>query len=190
MITLGVVLLIIFGVVIINRGGSKNVVIPDHKSVKLTDYSTNNNASVQYYIEGPINAIENHRSMKITVSPNSRNISIFTGYQGQAISSHSYTNDNTSYSAFLAALNRAAFTNERRLGKSVNSDSICPTQNRTHYLIIDNNKDVMNTWSAPCTKGPFSGNIALTKTLFETQIPNYSAVVNSVNNGTASANIY
>jgi hypothetical protein len=65
LITLGVVLLIIFGIVIINRGGGKTAVLTGKKVIKLTDYATNNNALMRYNIEGPINALENHRSMQV-----------------------------------------------------------------------------------------------------------------------------
>jgi hypothetical protein len=190
LITLGVVLLIIFGIVIINRGGGKTAVLTGKKVIKLTDYATNNNALMRYNIEGPINALENHRSMQVDVGPTSRSITIFTGYQGQVLTTQSYPNDGTAYSAFLAALNRAGFTRERRLDASTNSDSVCPTANRTHYIVSDNNKDAMNLWSASCTAGSFNGNTTLTQTLFKSQIPNYSAFVNSVSASSGSAGIY
>jgi hypothetical protein len=187
LITLGVVLLIIFGIVIFNSGGSKTVVSPGKKVIKLTDYTTNNNASVQYTVEGPINALENHRTLQINVSPTSRTINIFTGYQGESLVSQTYTNGTNSYQAFLAALNRASFTREHRLSQSVNPDSICPVGNRTHYVVIDNNKDVMNLWSASCATGTFGGNISLTGTLFKSQIPNYATVTNGVSVGSTSS---
>lgn len=178
LISLGVLLLIIFGIVIFNTGGTKTVNTPGKKPVVLMDYLNNNNASVQFSVEGPINAIENHRTTLITVGPTSRNVTVFTGYQGQALVSKSYPNDTNSYSAFLAALNRAGFTKDRKLANGVNSESVCPTGSRNHYLLVENGKDQMNLWSAPCASGSFGGNVGLTTTLFQAQIPNYANVVN------------
>lgn len=179
LVSLGVVLLIIFGIVIFNRGGTKTVNAPGKKPVTLMSYANNTNASVQYSVEGPINARENHRTTVITVAPNSRSIVIYTGYQSQVLSSQTYANDTNAYSAFLAALNRAGFTIERRVASGVNSASVCPTASRTHYVVVDGSKDVMNLWSATCTAGTFGGNATLTTTLFQTQIPNYSTFVSA-----------
>jgi hypothetical protein len=177
LISLGVLLLIIFGIVIFNTGGSKTVTTPGKKPVVLMDYLKNNNASVQFSVEGPINAIENHRNTIVTVGPTSRNVTVFGGYQGQALVTHTYPNDTNSYSAFLAALNRAGFTKDRKLANGVNSESVCPTATRNHYVLVDSSKEVMNLWSAPCTAGSFGGSVSLTTTLFQAQIPNYSTAV-------------
>lgn len=176
LISLGVVLLIIFSIVIFNRGGSKTVTT-GRKPVSLMSYAPNDSASVQFSVEGPINAIENHRTTTISVSPNTRNVTVYTGYQGQVLTSKTYPNDTKSYSAFLAALNRAAFTKERPLAKGISSVSVCPTASRNHYLIVDNNKDVMDLWSATCVTGSFAGSVQLTTTLFQAQIPNYNQAI-------------
>lgn len=178
LISLGVVLLIIFGIVIFNRGGSKTVTTSGKKPIALMDYATNTNASVQYSVEGPINALENHRTTLVTVSPNSRTVTVFSGYQGQALVSKTFSNDDNAYHEFLAALNRAGFTKERKLGANVNEESVCPTGNRTNYKLVENNKDLINLWSATCTSGSFGGSTTLTTTLFQTQIPGYNAIVN------------
>jgi hypothetical protein len=178
LISFGVLLLIIFGIVIFNRGGTKTVTSPGRKPVVLMDYVNNQNATVQFSTEGPINAIENHRTTVVTIGPSSRNVSVYGGYQGQALVNQSYVNDKNSYSAFLAALNRAGFTRDRKLANGVNSESVCPTGSRSHYLIVENGKDVMDLWSATCTAGSYGGNVSLTSTLFQAQIPSYSSVVN------------
>lgn len=180
LISLGVVLLIIFGIVIFNRGGTKTVTTTNSKKpITLLDYATNNNAVVQYSLEGPINAVEDHRTTQITISPTSRIVTVFKGYQFQALVSRTYPNDNNSYNEFLTALNRAGFTKEHKLEVAVSEASICPTASRTNYRLIDNGKDVMNLWSATCTTGSFGGSIPLTTTLFQTQIPNYGTVISS-----------
>jgi hypothetical protein len=177
LISLGVVLLIIFGVVIFNRGGSTPT-RSIKKPITLLDYATNNNASVQYIVEGPINALENHRTTQVVVSPTSRIITVFSGYQQQTLGSKTLPNDQNSYKAFLNALNQANFTREKVTPRNVNPASVCPTGSRTHYQLVDGAKDVMDLWSATCTAaGSFGGNVPLTSTLFQTQIPGYSQFV-------------
>jgi len=181
-ISLGVLLLIIFGIVIFNNGGSKTATTSTaKKAIKLTDYASNNAASVQYIVEGPITALENHRIIQITVSPLSRSVNVFTGYQGQVLISQTFHNDSTAYGEFLAALNRAAFTKDRKVANSINPESICPTNNRTHYKIVDSSKDAMDLWSSSCAAGSFGGSVSLTGTLFRAQIPNYNRIVSGVN---------
>lgn len=183
LITLGVVLLIIFGIVIVNTGGSKTVVTPGRKVIKLSDYKTDNNVSVQMERQGPINALENHRRVQITINPTSRTVEVFSGYQNQLVTSQTLPNDTDSYGQFLAALNRASFTAERKLKTGVTSESICPTGNRIHYRIIQPGKSIMDLWSASCSTGSFGGSAALSSSLFRAQIPNYSSVVGaSANN--------
>lgn len=184
LISLGVVLLIIFGIVIFSNSGTKTVTAPGNKTVKLLDYTNNTNASVQYIVEGPINALENHRTIQINIGPNSRSVTVFTGYQGQALGGQTYPNDINAYQTFLTALNRANFTRERKLAKGLSADAVCPNGSRSHYVVAENSKDLMNLWSASCTRGTFDGNQPLTVGLFQAQIPNYNSVVSQANAGT------
>ncbi len=186
LITFGVVLLIIFGVVIFNRDSGQPNNPAGRRAIKLSDYVTNNNASVEYTVQGPIIALENHRSISIRISPTTRVIDVLTGYQGQVLRSQTYANDNNSYSDFLAALGRTGFTRERRLGGNINTQSICPTGNRSFYVINDNNKDVMNLWTASCTKGTYAGS-TVTNNLFKAQIPDYTTITSGVNLGGSSS---
>lgn len=192
LIALGVLLLIIFGIVIFNRGGNSNKeVVVQKQAIKVTDFAQDADAEVSFSQEGPINAIENHRSVKITVSQTSRNITVFAGYQGQVLSTQTLPNDVDSYGAFLAALNRASFARERRLDANASSASVCPTGNRIHYVIVNDNKEAMNLWSGSCTTGSFGGNPSLTATLFRAQIPNYNQIVSGLNlTGNSSTRIY
>lgn len=188
LISLGVVLLIIFGVVIFNRPhGNKTANTNSAKTVKLNDFAENNNANVQMNIDGPINAIENHRGIQVLISPTTRILNVFTGYQGQVMTTQTLSNDSTSYKQFLVSLDRALFTNKRNIADNASSNAICPTGNRTHYTVVDNGKIIMDSWNASCSRGTFGGNASLTNSLFQAQIPNYSTLTNNVNVGGSSS---
>lgn len=193
LISLGVLLLIIFGIVVFNRGGSETATQPGKKAIKLSDFETNSNAAVEYTIEGAINSIENHRSIQMNIGPTGRTLTVYTGYQGQILKTQTLPNDNGSYGDFIAALARAGFVKERRIDSNISSQSVCPTGSRTHYKIIDGSEDVMNLWSASCTSGSYAGNVSLTTTLFRNQFPNYSEFTQGVSLGTtggSSAGIF
>ncbi len=176
-ITLGVVLLIIFGVVIFNRGDSKPHT-PAQKMATMMDYASNSNTSVVYTVSGPITGNENHRVTQISVSSSSRTITVYEGYQNQALGTQTLPNNQAAYQAFLAALNQANFLRKKVVPASVQPESICPTSNRTSYVINDGAKEVLNSWSATCTSnGSFGGNVSLTATLFQNQIPGYGNFV-------------
>ncbi len=175
---LGIVLIIILGVVLIrnrsqNNAASKSPV----QAVKLADYSSKVLASAQYTVDGPINAPENHKSIRITVSPNARSIDLVQGYQGNVVKHADFGNDTNSFFNFLSALERARFTSKRPTKASY--DAACPTTNRYTYILREGSKDVSNLWSAKCATGTFAGDPALANQLFQAQIPDYSAFVSS-----------
>lgn len=185
--TFGVIFLLTLGIVVFTRGDSQNAKTPDRTAIQLSDYYQNDDASVQYTIQGPITASETHRQIRITISPNSRQIDIIAGYEGNIIDRKVYDNNTDAYTEFLDALRRANFTKERRLDRNINSAAICPLGNRSYYQIIENNQDVMNLWSASCIPGSFAGNVQLTRQLFQLQIPDYNVITQSVSVGSTSS---
>jgi hypothetical protein len=178
--TLGFVFVVIMVVVLFAHGGSKTATTPGNKAIKLQTYANDSSVQVEYNIEGPINAPENHRTIQIIVSPNSRTLRVLKGYQGEVMTSQTYSNDTNSYSNFLRALNIEGFTHERSVPAGTNSQAICPLNNRTHYLIEQGSKNLMDLWSATCNSGSFAGNIALVRSLFTVQIPNYGSLTNGI----------
>lgn len=179
--TVGVIFLLIVGIVIFSRSNRpQSAVTPDNTAINLNDYSENENASVQYTVAGPINANEDHRQIRITISASSRQIDVIKGYQGELLSRNTYSNNSEAYADFLEALRRANFTKERRIADNISPAAICPVGNRSFYQIIENSEDKMNLWTASCVGGTFGGNISLTNQLFQLQIPDYSKITSGV----------
>ena len=189
LVSLGVVLLIIFGIVIINSGSSTKTATTGHKVVKLSDYATKDDAFVRYQVQGPINALENHVSMSISISSTTRTLDVFEGYQNTLLTSKTYANDDNSYSQFLAALNHAGFLKERSVAKTVDPVAVCPTSNRTHYYLVEAGKNVTDLWSTTCLSGSFAGSTTLTGSLFKTQIPDYDTIMSSASSSTAKTSV-
>lgn len=190
LISLGVIILIIFGIVIFNRGGTENAPTPGNvkKSIKLSDFITKENSSVESNVSGAINALENHRAIQIIITPTTRTINVYSGYNGQVIKTKTYNNTQNAYGEFVTALGRAGFTRDRKIDANVNPEAICPTGSRTHYKLFEGTEEIVNLWTATCTAGTYGGNVSLTNTLFRAQIPDYSTITNGVNISTASTN--
>lgn len=188
-VTLVVVLLLVFGIVIINRNGAGGGRAPV-ASYNVTKLADSQGSTVASYVDGPINAAEAHRAVRLTVSAKTRQIDVIAGYEGKVIDTKTYENNADAYNEFLQALNRANFTRERKIS-NISADAVCPLGNRTHYRIVENGDLKQNSWTASCTGGTFGGNISLTNSLFRAQFPDYNQMTSgmSLNNTPASTGL-
>ncbi len=166
---------------LLTRGGNQTAVSPNDRAIKLSNYVANPDAKLVYIKDGPINASQNHRAIRITVTPNFKIIDVIQGYQGAVIKTETFANSNDAFGQFLAALDRVGYTKENR-GKSYkDSISACPTALRYYYRIYASDEEIMNLWSASCTTGSFAGDVRSTQSLFQAQIPDYFKFTNGVN---------
>lgn len=150
------------------------------KAVTLTDY-TNTDASVIYTQDGMINAQEDHRAIKITVSRDSRRIQVQSGYDGAVISDKTYPNSQNAFDAFLHALAYSGFSKEQK-SQYDGPSGICPLGTRYTYDLQDSSGDLLNVWSTSCSngQGTFAGNAAMVRQLFQSQIPGFSKITTNI----------
>lgn len=174
---LGTLLLVIFVIVLIFRGGDPDTV-PADQVRKLADYATESGTVANFTASGPINAKENHTIVQITVTDAARKIEIINGYDGTVTSVANYPNTTAAFTAFLAGLEQVGFTKDR--DSRLTFASVCPTGKRYSYQLSNGEEKVVDTWSATCEKGTYAGKTTPTQRLFEAQIPNYQDVVNDV----------
>jgi hypothetical protein len=139
--------------------------------------------NVQYVQAGEITAPEEHFSISITVSASSRTIQVYQGYEGVVVNSQTYTNDQSSYDAFYAALQQIGYFSERTPAQEVDRNSYCPLGIRYSYIAgNDLNNPNQNTWNSTCSSrnGTFGGNGGQARTLFKNQIPDYTTITKGV----------
>jgi hypothetical protein len=139
--------------------------------------------TVRYVQDGEITAPEEHYSIVITVTNNSRVITVYNGYNMGAIRTKSYANNQASYDAFYAALKNEGYFNSRDNLNNLDRTSYCPLGIRYSYQAgNDIAAPTQDTWSASCSAkaGTFAGNKANVKTLFKNQIPDYSDVTKGI----------
>src|SRR5438309_4401312 len=102
--TLGLLFLLLF---LLLRGGGKPALPQTHKT--LDSYATTD-AQAQLTIDGPINADQEHRAVRITVDRDSVTFEQIQGYQGNVINMQTFGSNENAYVNFLLALEHAGFT--------------------------------------------------------------------------------
>lgn len=177
---LAIVAFVVLIVVVFTRQGPRTPTV-GNKIVKLTDY-VNKNSEVRLTIDGSINAEENHRSIQISITPNSRTLTVFQGYDQTVLRQQAYPNASSAYDNFLRALANLSFIKERTGIKQTDERGVCPTGNRYIYQLREDDKDVTRLWSTSCSggQGTFAGNGPTVRDLFQRQIPDYAKLTADV----------
>lgn len=181
---LGVVVVGILAIILVTSGGNPDPASDpagSNKKVVLTDYISKD-SSVRLTIDGPINAQEVHRSIRITVTPSRRNVEIFKGYNFEIERSLPLTNSQSAYDEFIHALQATGFTNRKEKPLQQDESGVCATGNRYIYELLENDQEVSRTWSTSCSnKQGTSANISeAVRRLFQEQIPDYSEFTRNV----------
>lgn len=141
---------------------------------QLTDplINTSNDRGVQMVVRGPIVASENARSYEVDVTPTSRAVTEFTGYDGTVLSKQVYPNSTSAYEQFVYALDKAGMTNERNTSDT-DTRGVCAT-GRLYSFSLEQDTTVENTlWTSSCTdaKGTLDSGALYLQRLFDAQIP-------------------
>lgn len=168
------IILIIFAFVLIFRGGDEESVPTDRNLLKYANSST----VMQYTIKGPVQALENHHEIRISVAADQRMVEVLQGYDGRVVQRKTFGNDQAAYSEFLRALQVANFTRGSDNVNLRDERGICPTGNRYIYEIIESGQTTQRYWSTSCSQsqGTFLGQKPLVRTLFKQQIPEYDRI--------------
>lgn len=187
----GRILLAIFGFIIfiiimvsLFTGGSKKPTTPIAPVVKpLAEYA-GTNATVSLTTDGIVNGDELHRSIRITVSANQRELDVLQGYNPQIITSKSFINNQEAYTVFLKAIGNSGFALKIKNSKApADERGQCPLGFRYIFNLNDGSDDISRLWSSSCgtAVGNFGGQTSTLLTLFQYQIPDYSTLTSQVN---------
>jgi len=166
-----IVLLFILIIRIFTGGGGKEA-----QKIDLTSYATTD-AVVRLTIDGPVNANQDHRQIKITVGRDQTTIDVMQGYEGDTMLRRSFANNQNSYTDFLYALKVAGYTEGDTNPNKGDERGYCPTGQRFVYEALSSNEQVIRWWHTSCNQGNFKGKANVINQLFKTQIPDYSKLV-------------
>jgi hypothetical protein len=154
-----------------SKGNNLLTKINTHESDLL---STTANREVRMDVRGPIVANENFRSYQIQITPNNRNLTIYSGYESQVTSNESLGNNIPAYKQFVTALDQAKLMNSNELtGTANNTAGVCATGFLYEFTILNNNKQIKQLWTTSCNGvgGSLGINFNPVMSLFIVQIP-------------------
>lgn len=161
--------------------GSSQPTVADPAVTALHD--TSGQANVEMDVRGPIVATENFRSYKITISPSSRTLTTYSGYQGQVANNEQLDNTQKAYEQFVYALDRAdmlkgtAFT-----GDKDDTRGICATGRVYEFTVFENGAPVKHLWTSTCSGSPgsFQASVSQVGDLFLKQFPDGGQQIGSL----------
>jgi len=170
LIALGLLALVIILVV---KGFSHNTTTgPQPKP--LSSYSSTY-AVAGLLISGPILADQDFNQIQINISQFSSQVNIIKGYQGTVVNTETIGNNQSSYSAFLSALQGIGFNLGVNNYKYKTPAGFCAFGESYTYTLTNGNDSIINYWTTSCGgQGNFKGIAGAVNQLFESQIPNFS----------------
>lgn len=172
LITIGLLILLIM---LLFRGGGDKAKVPT-TSRTLDSYAATS-AEVSLTTDGPINAASEHNQTRITVGRDQVVYDQIKGYDGNVTKTQAYENTQNAYKNFLLALSHAGFTKGETDPAFRDERGYCPTGNRYIMELYNEGKSLQRYWATSCGKPKsYLGNLSLTLTLFQAQVPNYSSM--------------
>jgi len=139
--------------------------------------------SVTVTVRGPIVADEDFHSYQITVGPNIRNLTTYSGYLDTAIDTVTLDNNVSAYQQFVHALDNANLTKGTQLtGEANDTLGRCATGRLYDFQILDGSTVVKDLWTSSCSgsRGSLDASVSQLLNLFQVQIPNAQATLQKV----------
>jgi hypothetical protein len=175
LVAIGLIILIIF-LIFSGSGKPKTQVTP-----KTLDSYANTNAAVQLIIDGPINADQTHQEVQITVNNDAVVYEQIQGYQGSVVNEQSFANNQSAFAVLLHALDYAGFTNGNPSAALRDERGYCSLGDRYIFSLTQNGDDIERYWATSCqSTRTYLGNVNLTLSLFQAQVPNYNQLTNEL----------
>lgn len=170
----GIVLVVIALFLIIHA-----LAFPAKKAMQtqLTDplINTSTDRGVKMTIRGAIVSSENARTYEVDVTPTSRSITLYSGYDGTVLSKQVYDNSPAAYEQFVYALDKANMTKSRNIDDT-DTRGVCAT-GRLYTFALERDTTIDSSlWTSSCgsAKGTLDASATSLKSLFDAQIPDIS----------------
>ncbi len=168
--------IVVFFLVLGGLNSGKGSISKNH--IVLSDYA-NTSTVMRLTTEGPVNADQNHRVVRITIGRDQNMIEEIRGYQGSVVKQQTYANNQQAYETFLKSLQLLNFTKGNTKSTIVDDRGYCPTGYRYTYEIVSGSTTPEHFWGSSCGQGNFQGLSANIRALFKAQIPDYAQFVSS-----------
>lgn len=185
LITVGLLILVV--VLLLTGGGEKATPTTGQKpktTKELAAYA-DTGAVARLTDSGEINAASQHTTVRITIGREDVTYEQIRGYEGSVVNQRTYVNNQNAYSNFLYAVGRAGFTLGDSDPKLANEKGFCPLGHRFVFELVDGAHEIQRYWATNCGNGApktYKGNLGLTLTLFQLQVPDYSDLTSELEN--------
>lgn len=179
---ISVIVIALFAIIlIVTRTPNTNTPQIDGQLVNLPDYS-DSGALVTFTTEGRLQAQENHRIIRISISSTERTIDVLSGYDGEIIDGKTFTNSEAAFDEFMYGLKNAGFSSEKE-AEYETEKGVCPLGKRYIYELHNGGEQLVRLWASSCRRadGTFAGNTNLVRRLFQEQIPGYAKLASGTN---------
>lgn len=171
LLTIGLIVLLI----IMLFSGSERPQAPSEKP--LSSYASTNALAI-LTLDGPINAPDNHDTVRITVGRDQVTYEQIKGYDNDVVKEKTFSNSENSFEVFLSALARSGFRDGSADPNLRNEKGACPTGSRYIYELIEDGRQIQRYWSSTCDMPhSFQGQPELVQTIFREQIPGFDDLV-------------
>lgn len=140
-------------------------------------------SAVKMVVRGKIVASENFKTYQITITPNSRTLSVNSGYLDSPQNVSVLANNIPAYEQFVHALDKANLAKGVQLtGDNNDLRGICATGVVYDFQIISGNNLEKNVWTSTCTgsKGSLNASIEQVANLFYSQISGSKQIVSGL----------
>jgi hypothetical protein len=131
--------------------------------------------AVRMNVRGPIVADEDFRSYEIEITPSSRRMTTYRGYQNEVIDNTQLGNSTVAYIEFVNALSRANFAERAPAALEPETvEGLCAGGRLFTFDVMQAQSVVDESWIASCRNAPstFRGDAVTARDLFLAQIPN------------------
>lgn len=176
---IAIVAMVSLGRALLNRGDTTEVADDPAKRALLT---TEADRSVRMSVRGPIVAEEDFRSYEIEVSPISRRMTVFQGYQRDTVETERLSNNTEAYTEFVNALSRASFTSEADVEDPSDVEGACANGRLYTFELLRAQSVIEEYWITSCRNVPssYKGEAVVIRDLFLEQIPNHRELLKDI----------
>ena len=169
-------------------GGSSNTTdttaVTDEGRVALLTVDVSR--AIQLTVRGPIVSEEKFRSYRVTIGPESREITTYEGYLGNVLETKKFDNNTRAYEELVFALDKRRMMDGRPLTEEQNDlRGICASKQVYEFETLVNGEAVRSLWTSDCegSKGSALANVSEVIDMFLNQIPDGRKIVSGVGLG-------
>lgn len=166
---------VLFNMVFVSEKISDTVDAGEKALIEMT-----NKSAIRMTVRGKIVANEEFKYYEITLKPQTREIKVLSGYNGEVVASRSYENNWEAYTEISYALKRIGMMKGRAfIGDEDDTRGVCPSGELTTFEVLDGGRTIKRLWLTSCKNDQksFNGEHKKVSELILMQIPDHKSIL-------------